>query len=244
VTLAQLRKYALSLAGSTEEPHFERTSFRVGGKIFATAKPDEPHVHVFVGEDVREPALAAHGDCMEKLPWGGKIVGLRVHLTAAPAAVVKELVRAAWQARAPGAKSKLPAPTTGYSGTPLAKKLGIGAGTQVHVIDEPANYQALLAPLPAKVAFTDRISQQVDVVHLFVRQRALLQKQLIALRRKLRPDAALWISWPKKAAKQPTDITEDGIREVALPLGLVDIKVCAVDPTWSGLKLVIRKELR
>ncbi len=136
------------------------------------------------------------------------------------------------------------AATAGYSGTPLAKKLGIVAGARVHAIDAPVNYKALLAPLPADVAFTVRVSQQVDVTHLFATKRAVLQKQLTALRGKLRPDAALWISWPKKAAKQPTDITADVIREVALPLGFVDIKVCAVDATWSGLKLVVRKELR
>jgi hypothetical protein len=136
------------------------------------------------------------------------------------------------------------AAAAGYSGTPLAKKLGIVAGTQVHGIDLPADYWKLLAPLPAEVAFADRLSPQVDVVHLFVTKRAVLAKQLATLRKKLRPDAALWISWPKKAAKQPTDITEDVIREVALPLGFVDIKVCAVDATWSGLKLVVRKELR
>ena len=134
--------------------------------------------------------------------------------------------------------------SAGYSGTPLAKKLGIVAGSQVHGIDVPANYKALLAPLPADVVFADRVSQLVDVAHLFATKRSVLAKYLAALRKKLRPDAALWISWPKKAAKQPTDITEDVIREVALPLGFVDIKVCAVDETWSGLKLVVRKDLR
>jgi hypothetical protein len=242
VTLAQLRKYALSLAGATEEPHFERTSFRVGGKIFMTAKPDEPYAHVFVGEELREPALAAHPQCMAKLPWGGKIVGLRIHLPQAPAAVVKDLVKGAWQARAPAAKVK--PSTAGYSGTPLAKKLGIGAGATVCAIDAPPDYTALLAPLPEDVRFGKTVSAAVDVAHLFVTQQTVLAKQLAALRRKLRPEAALWISWPTKASKQPTDITEDAIRKLALPLGFVDIKVCAVDETWSGLKLVIRKELR
>jgi hypothetical protein len=241
VTLVQLRKYALSLAGSTEEPHFDRTSFRVGGKIFMTAKPDEPYAHVFVGEALREPALAAHPGCMEKLPWGGKIVGLRIHLPKAPAAVVKDLVKAAWQARAPATRA---VPAAGYSGTPLAKKLGIVAGSTVRVVDEPFDYAALLAPLPAGVTFRKQMSAGVDVVHLFVTQQSVLAKQLAALRRKLRPDAALWVSWPKMASKQPTDITEDIIRKLALPLGFVDIKVCAVDGTWSGLKLVVRKELR
>jgi hypothetical protein len=101
VTLAQLRKYALSLPGTTEEPHFARTSFRVKRRIFVTARSNEPYVHVFVGEELREPALAAHPQCIAKLPWGGKVVGLRIHLPSAPAGVVQDLVRAAWAMRAP-----------------------------------------------------------------------------------------------------------------------------------------------
>ena len=99
-TLAQVRKYALSLPGTSEKPHFERTSFRVRGKIFVTAKPPEPYVHVFVGEELREPALAQYGDCMEKLFWGGKVVGLRIQLKTVPLGVLTDLVRAAWQVRA------------------------------------------------------------------------------------------------------------------------------------------------
>lgn len=136
------------------------------------------------------------------------------------------------------------ATNTGYSGTPLAKKLGIAVHSRVRAIDAPTGYRVLLAPLPEGVQFTERMSADVDVVHLFASKAAALQKQLTALRGRLRADAALWVSWPKKASKQPTDITEDVIRRVALPLGFVDIKVCAVDETWSGLKLVIRKELR
>lgn len=101
MTLAQLRRHALSLPEASEEPHFERTSFRVRGRIFVTARPDEPFAHVFIGDAQREPALAAHPDCMEKLLWGGKVVGLRIHLARAPAGVVKDLVNAAWRARAP-----------------------------------------------------------------------------------------------------------------------------------------------
>ena len=89
-----------------------------------------------------------------------------------------------------------------------------------------------------------RIGPEVDIAHIFVDRRGELHRHLAALRGKLRPDAAIWVSWPKKAAKVPTDITEDTIREVALPLGFVDIKVCAVSGVWSGLKLVLRKELR
>ncbi|WP_374581481.1 DUF3052 domain-containing protein [Pseudoduganella sp.] len=132
----------------------------------------------------------------------------------------------------------------GYSGTPLAKKLGIAAGTRVLARHAPDNYSALLAPVPDGVQFAARLSAAVDVLHIFAERRAVLAQELQAAREGMRPDAALWVSWPKKAAKVPTDITEDTIRELALPLGLVDVKVCAVDQVWSGLKLVLRKELR
>ncbi|MCC7054558.1 MAG: DUF3052 family protein [Gemmatimonadaceae bacterium] len=135
-------------------------------------------------------------------------------------------------------------PPAGYSGTPLAKKLGIGEASHVLGIDVPAGYRELLAPLPEGVVFDRRISARTDVVHLFVTSRAELSRRLGSLRTALRADAAVWVSWPKKTARVPTDITEDTIRSVALPIGFVDIKVCAVDETWSGLKLVIRKELR
>jgi hypothetical protein len=132
----------------------------------------------------------------------------------------------------------------GYSGTPLAKKLGIKAGSDVVVLDAPAGYRKGLEPLPDDVKFATRISATTDIVHVFATRRAELGKALQTLRAKLKPDAAVWVSWPKKSAKVATDITEDTIRELALPLGFVDIKVCAVDETWSGLKLVVRKALR
>lgn len=132
----------------------------------------------------------------------------------------------------------------GYSGTPLAKKLGIGEGCKVFVSNAPVNYWVLLAPLPEGVTKAKAVSQSVDVVHFFVLSKADLAQDLKACLKAMRDNAAVWVSWPKKAAKMATDITEDVIREVALPLGLVDIKVCAVDETWSGLKLVIRKENR
>ena len=103
---------------------------------------------------------------------------------------------------------------------------------------------ALLEPLPKGVAFDPAPTSKTDLVHLFTTERAFFAKHLASLRKKLAPDAAIWVSWPKKASKVPTDITEDVIREVALPLGFVDIKVCAVSDVWSGLKLVVRKELR
>ncbi|RZT09061.1 Protein of unknown function [Duganella sp. CF402] len=134
--------------------------------------------------------------------------------------------------------------TFGYSGTPLAKKLGIVADCKVWVRNAPEQYQDWLAPLPEGVQFQSRLSATTDVVHLFCDRKADLTKQLAAARAALKPDGTVWVSWPKKASKVPTDITEDTIRELCLPFGFVDVKVCAVSEVWSGLKLVIRKELR
>jgi len=131
----------------------------------------------------------------------------------------------------------------GYSGTPLAKKLGIKPGSAIFLIAAPGHYDELLAPLPEGVKRARKIDD-ADIAHFFETSRARMEKDLRAAVPKMQQDAAIWISWPKKAAKLATDITEDTVRAVALPLGLVDIKVCAVDETWSGLKLVIRKELR
>lgn len=132
----------------------------------------------------------------------------------------------------------------GYSGTPLAKKLGIKPGTRMLLAGEPDNYRKLIEPLPDGVTFVSRLSESTDIVHVFSAKKAELGKALKSYRAKLAPDGAVWVSWPKKSAKVPTDITEDTVRELALPLGFVDIKVCAVDETWSGLKLVVRKALR
>lgn len=132
----------------------------------------------------------------------------------------------------------------GYSATPLARKLGIGEGCCVLAVSAPAEYAGWLAPLPASVRFVSRLRAGVDIVHLFVTRRADLAQALPRYRARVRPDAAVWVSWPKKSAGVPTDIVEDTIRAVALPLGFVDIKVCAVSEVWSGLKLVVRKELR
>jgi hypothetical protein len=138
----------------------------------------------------------------------------------------------------------MPSDVAGYSGTPLAKKLGIVAGTIVLARHAPTDYRALLAPLPPDVRFVTRLSATTDLIHLFTDRRATLAAELKALHTTIRPDAAVWVSWPKKASRLPTDITEDTVREVALPMGFVDVKVCAVSDVWSGLKLVIRKELR
>lgn len=134
--------------------------------------------------------------------------------------------------------------TSGYSGTPLATKLGIKASARVLPVAAPDGYRTWLEPLPPSVIFESRPSAKVDIAHLFVRERADLERRLSQLRKALRPAAAIWVSWPKKASKVPTDVTEDVIRELALPVGLVDVKVCAVTEVWSGLKLVVRKELR
>ena len=139
---------------------------------------------------------------------------------------------------------KAPPTPAGYSGTPLARKLGIAPAARVLLIDAPGDYAALVAPLPDAVVFDTKPGPRIDLAHVFVVERTVLQRHLRSLRAALGPDAVLWISWPKKASKVPTTVTEDVIRELALPLGWVDVKVCAVSDVWSGLKLVVRKELR
>ena len=132
----------------------------------------------------------------------------------------------------------------GYSGTPLPQKLGIKPGTIVVAIDAPENYRKLLGQIPSGVNFATRPVGNTKFVHLFATRRGELAKQLSILRRKIAEDAAIWVSWPKKSSGVVTDVTEDVIRAVALPLDFVDIKVCAVDDTGSGLKLMIRRESR
>jgi hypothetical protein len=136
----------------------------------------------------------------------------------------------------------------GYSGTPLAKKLGIKDDFGVITVGAPSNYLELVAPLPAGVNISEAVRHkaptQIDLVHLFTNSRDELFRELARWVKHIRPDGTIWVSWFKKAAKLPTEITEDTIREAAFPLGLVDVKVCAVDEKWSGLKLVIRRENR
>ncbi len=132
----------------------------------------------------------------------------------------------------------------GYSGTPLVGKLGIKPGAQVFLSGAPEDYLALVSPLPEGVSFAPKVSAKTAFVHHFSTRAAELAKALADYRKKLGPESVVWVSWPKKASKVPTDITEDSIREIALPLGWVDVKVCAVTDVWSGLKLVVRKELR
>ena len=132
----------------------------------------------------------------------------------------------------------------GYSGTPLAKKLGIVDKSDVVLVGAPSGYLSLLGRLSSDIHVGSRLSDATDIVHVFSSRRAELQRKLVSYREKLKPSAVIWVSWPKKLSKVPTDITEDTIRELALPLGFVDVKVCAIDDTWAGLKLVVRKELR
>ena len=132
----------------------------------------------------------------------------------------------------------------GYSGTPLVTKLGIKAGFSVLVQRAPEGFSDLL-DLPPDLRITSRRGKgPYDVILYFTKSRAAFGKDLARLRAIMAPACGLWICWPKKASKIPTDMTEDVVREVALPTGLVDNKVCAVDETWSGLRLVIRKVLR
>jgi hypothetical protein len=132
----------------------------------------------------------------------------------------------------------------GYSGTPLARKLGIKAGTILHAVGAPADYTALLGPLPECAIFVKTIGDDLDLVHLFAKSRSELVDLLDRYQGRIKQDGAIWVSWPKKASGIRSDITEDTVRELALPRGLVDIKVCAIDDVWSALKLVIRKEHR
>jgi len=132
----------------------------------------------------------------------------------------------------------------GYSGTPLARKLGIKPGFRVFTDNAPDHYQELLAPLPDDVTFVSKIENDLDLIHLFTDSAKTLDAKLKRYVKKIKPNGTIWVSWPKKASKVPTDITEDVVRKLALATVLVDVKVCAVDEVWSGLKLVIRVENR
>lgn len=133
----------------------------------------------------------------------------------------------------------------GYSKTPLPKKLGVKPDLRIAVIDPPEGFVAEgLGELPAGSTLSDALDGAVDLAIAFVLDLARLEGLLPDLERATRPDGAFWIAWPKKASKVPTDVTEDRIREFALPRGSVDTKVCAIDPTWSGLRLCQRRELR
>ena len=134
--------------------------------------------------------------------------------------------------------------TAGYSGTRLAQKLSLKDGLRAWWCGMPENVRAEVELDGPVLQLLDNPDPPIDAAHVFVTERAVLQRHLRQLLPQLSRDGFIWVSWPKKASKVETDITEDTIRELALPLGLVDVKVCAIDAVWSGLKLVIRKELR
>ena len=133
---------------------------------------------------------------------------------------------------------------TGYSGTPLAKKLSLKDGMRVWFDGMPDSVHAEIDCYGLQLVEEPKPAKGIDAAHIFVSDKSALADHLTALRHTINPTGQLWISWPKKASKVPTDITENTIRELALPMGWVDVKVCAVDTVWSGLKLMIRKELR
>jgi hypothetical protein len=127
----------------------------------------------------------------------------------------------------------------GYAGTPLGKKLGIKEGFKIRLVNEPANYFDLVADMPENVTRVNDKKTRKDLVHYFTKKTADLQRDITSLRNEIFPNGTIWISWPKKTANLETDVTEDVIRNIALANGLVDVKVCAVDEIWSGLKLVV-----
>jgi len=132
----------------------------------------------------------------------------------------------------------------GYSGTQLVKKLGFAPDMSVVLLNAPPHLSGLLGELPSGVKVSRRLTRRADVVLIFVNNAADLSTKVLALKSTVAPDGMVWVAWPKRASKMPTDLTEDVIRDIVLPTGLVDVKVCAIDATWSGLKLVIRKALR
>ena len=134
--------------------------------------------------------------------------------------------------------------TSAYSKTPLVRKLGIKEGYKVRIINQPAHYLDLLGDIPDKVVFLKRKGKEVDFIHLFAKNIKELDKHIEKIPHEIKKNGMIWVSWYKKASKIPTDLNEDLIRRTALHLGLVDIKVCAVDEQWSGLKIVWRKENR
>ncbi|MES2112985.1 MAG: DUF3052 family protein [Bacteroidota bacterium] len=138
-----------------------------------------------------------------------------------------------------GMGDKITAQPAGYSGTPLAKKLGIKPGFNIKLINAPGHYFTLFTDLPADLQINDDSPGLKDIIHFFTKEKDEYTNTLPDLRSQIKPNGMIWVSWPKKSSKVITDITEDIIRNFALQNGLVDIKVCAVNEVWSGLKLVI-----
>ena len=132
----------------------------------------------------------------------------------------------------------------GYSGTPLIKKLGLRTGMRVHFLDMPKTVQSEMAPILPEVQVSHHISPQLDYIHAFFRSAADMEQALPRLKEHLARGGMLWLSWPKKASKLPSDLSDEVVRRLGLGTGLVDVKVCAVDDQWSGLKFVYRKRDR
>ena len=132
----------------------------------------------------------------------------------------------------------------GYSGTPLARKLGIRPGSVVALLGAPEGFVDLLVGLPDGVTFRPNARGQFDMAITFQTERAVLERRITAALKGLPPDGVVWVAWPKRASGVPSEVTEDVVRDVVLPIGLVDVKVCAIDQTWSGLKIVWRREHR
>jgi hypothetical protein len=132
----------------------------------------------------------------------------------------------------------------GYSGTPLVDKLGVKPGTRVALVGAPEGFESALEPLPPGASVHRRVSRGTDVAVMFSTSRAELARKWVTVTRAVGPAGAVWVAWPKKASGVPTDMTEHVVRDVVLPTGWVDTKVCAIDGTWSGLKCVLRLALR
>jgi hypothetical protein len=128
----------------------------------------------------------------------------------------------------------------GYSGTPLPRKLGIKPGSRVTLVNAPEGFAAGLGPLPDAVSLRDDVDGRSDVLLFFTRSRDELENRFADLARAIEPDGGLWVAWPKRASGVPSDLTENGVREIGLAAGLVDNKVCAIDDVWSGLRFVVR----
>jgi hypothetical protein len=133
---------------------------------------------------------------------------------------------------------------SGSSGKPVVQKLGIKPGFRIFAVGAPATYGDIVGPLPAQVTIVTRLGTSVDMVHVFATEAAVLDTRLAGYRDSIAPDGMVWVSWPKRASGVPTDLTDQAVREAGLRHGLVDIKVCAIDETWSGLKFVIPRDQR
>jgi len=133
---------------------------------------------------------------------------------------------------------------SGYSGAPLAKKLGLATAQTIALVDEPDHFRELVEPVPEDITYRTSLRGKPDIAIGFFTSKATFRRRLPAMGRAIFPDGAIWIAWPKRASGVPTDMTEDVVRKLALPTGLVDNKVCAIDETWSGLRLVHRLERR